>query len=284
MAYVPTIRGRRLARELRILREELGLTGDAAAERLGWDQAKISRVETAKMRVTVGEVMELCEAYEVSGERRSALVTLAREARKQGWWHTYRSVLKSGFSDYLAFESEAQWYRSYEVHLIPGLLQTEAYARATLHNSAILSTPHEVERAVEARLARQERITTVTSPLQVFQIIEEGALRRVIGNAETMRDQLHHLIKLGSVANVSLQVVPYRSASHVALDGPFTVLGFDDYPNVLYVEHFGGCQYYEKPEETAHGNVVFEHLRGSALNASDSAALIRRIIEQTSGQ
>jgi transcriptional regulator with XRE-family HTH domain len=279
MAYVPTIRGRRLARELRHAREQLKLTGEMAAERLGWDQAKISRIENAKMRVTVGEVMEVCESYEITDERRAELIKLAREAKEPGWWHSYRSVLKSGFSDYLAFESEADQYRSHDVHLIPGLFQTEAYVRAVFETSAALSTPGEIDQAVKARLVRQERLTSPEKPLQVFQIIEEGALRRVIGSYPTMREQLRHLIKLGELPNVELQIVPYKS-SNDALDGPFTVLNFEDYPDVLYVEHFGGCQYYEKHDETTRGSVVFERLRGSALTPSDSVALIRQVIEE----
>src|SRR4051794_12217721 len=113
MAYVPTIRGRRLAREIRKLREAQGLTGPQASELLGWDQAKISRVENAKMRVTVGEVMEVCESYQVTGDQRADLIQLAREARIQGWWTSYGDVLKQGFTDYLAFEAEATAYRSY---------------------------------------------------------------------------------------------------------------------------------------------------------------------------
>lgn len=280
MAYVPTIRGRRLARELRQAREGLGLTGEQVARRLGWNQAKISRIETAKMRVTVGEVMELCEAYEIAGARRDELIILSREARKQGWWHSYLSVLKSGFGDYLEFESEADQYRSHDIHLIPGLFQTEAYARAVFRTSAVLTTPEEIDRAVEARLARQARLTSSEHPLRVSQIIEEGALRRAIGSSRTMREQLHHLIELGQLPNVELQIAPYRSTNHLALDGPFTLLHFAEYPDVLYVEHFMGCQYYERPEETAHASVVLERLRRSALDPSDSIALIRQVIEE----
>lgn len=282
MPYVPTIRGRRLARDLRQIREARKLKGDEAAALVGWDQGKISRVENAKMRVTVGEVMELCEAYEISGERRAELIQLAREARKQGWWLPYRGVLKQGFSDYLAFEAEADQYRSYEVHLMPGLLQTEDFARAVLRTSRVLRMPEEIDRAVEARVARQKRLTSTENPLQMWQIIEEGALRRTIGDITTMRAELDHLLEVSRLPNVSLQVIPYRSATHVALDGPFTLLGFNDYPDVLYVEHFGGCQYFEKPEETADGKVVFDHLRSSALNTADSAALIRQVAKELS--
>ncbi|WP_019631522.1 helix-turn-helix domain-containing protein [Actinomadura atramentaria] len=277
MAYIPTIRGRRLARELRALREERGMTGAEAAALLGWDGGKLSRIETAKVRVTVGEVMEICEEYKIEGEQRANLIQLARDARKQGWWQPYQGVLKPGFSDYLAFEAEAQQYRSYEVQLIPGLLQCESYARAVLRTSTELRTTEEVERAVEARVARQKRLTDAADQLQVFQIIEEGALHRLIGGAETMREQHEHLLDLSMLPNVSIQVIPFRAASYMAFDGPFVLFNFDGYPDILYVEHFGGCQYYEKLAETAHGRVVYEHLQATALNTSDSAALIRNL-------
>jgi hypothetical protein len=222
----------------------------------------------------------LCEAYGISGDQRAELIQLARDARKQGWWHPYREVLRAGFGDYLAFEAEALSLRAYDIHLIPGLFQTEAYARAVLATEQLMRTTEDMERAVQARLARQERLTSPDKPIHAFQVIEEAALRRIIGDAETMREQLAHLLEVGKQSNVSLQVVPYRAAAHAALDGAFLLMAFDGYPDVLYIEHFMGCQYYEKPEETAHGNVVFDHLRASALNAVDSAALIRRVIKE----
>jgi hypothetical protein len=280
MPYTPTVRGRRLAHELRRIREELKLTVYDTAERTEWDQGKVSRIENAKMRCTTGEVMELCEAYGIGGDQRAELIQLARDARKQGWWHPYREVLRAGFGDYLAFEAEALSLRAYDIHLIPGLFQTEAYARAVLATEQLMRTTEDMDRAVQARLARQERLTSADNPIHVYQVIEEAALRRIIGDAEMMREQLAHLLEVGKQSNVSLQVVPYRAAAHAALDGAFLLMAFDGYPNVLYIEHFMGCQYYEKPEETAHGNVVFDHLRASALNAVDSAALIRRVIKE----
>jgi transcriptional regulator with XRE-family HTH domain len=274
------VRGRRLARELRRIREELKLTVYNTADRTEWDQGKVSRIENAKMRCTTGEVMELCEAYGITGDQRAELIQLARDARKQGWWHPYRDVLKVGFGDYLAFEAEAVGLRWYEIHLIPGLFQTEDYARAVLGSSRF-RTPEETERAVQARLDRQKHLTSTDDPIQVWLILEEAALRRIIGDAATMRGQLERLLEVGKQPNVSIQVVPYRAATHAALDGPFLLMAFDGYPNVLYIEHFMGCQYYEKSEETTHASVVFDHLRASALNAADSAALIRHVIKET---
>src|SRR5262249_15013124 len=121
MPYTPTVVGRQLARELRHLREQAGMTGEQAADAVAWEQSKISRMENAKMRITSGEVMELCEAYDVGDEKRAQLVQLSRNARNRGWWHEYGDYVKKGFIDYLAFEAEARTYRSYETQVIPGV-------------------------------------------------------------------------------------------------------------------------------------------------------------------
>jgi hypothetical protein len=236
-------------------------------------------METARMRITSGEVMELCEAYSVGGEERDELVRLAREARRQGWWHPYRDVLKAGFSQFLSFEAEAVTYRSYEAQVIPGLLQTGEYARAVLFGSRVRSS-EEAERAVRVRLARQARVTAAQDPLNVWQIVEEAALHRMVGGPQTMREQLGHLLELGELANVSLQVLPYKAGVHAAIDGPFVLLTFNGYPDVLYLEHLMGCLYLEEPDETGAAELIFDHLRAAALNTGDSAALIRDVTER----
>src|SRR3569833_1726 len=132
MPYTPTVRGRQLARELRHLREGAGLTGEQVAVKMGWEQSKISRMETAKMRITSGEVMELCETYGIDGTKRDQLVKLARSARHRDWWREYSDYLKKGFNGFLAFEAAARTSRGYEAQVIPGILQCEEYARAIL--------------------------------------------------------------------------------------------------------------------------------------------------------
>ncbi len=278
MPYVPTIGGRQLARELRHLRECAGMTGEQAARALAWEQSKVSRMETGKMRITSGEVMELCEAYGVDGDERARLVQLAREARKKGWWHAYSDYVKKGFIDYLALEAEAHTYRSYESQVLPGIFQIEEYARAIFRGSQP-RTAEEIERGVELRLARQERVVSSNDPLNVWAIIDECALRRVIGGPSVMKAQLHRLLELGQLANVSIQVLPYQAGVHPAIDGPFILLAFDGYPDVLYIEHLMGCIYLERPKETLHGSLVFDHLRSAALNVAASAKLIREVAQ-----
>lgn len=276
MPYTATVRSRRLARELRKLRQEAKLSGDQVARELEWEQSKISRMENAKMRITSGEVMELLELYGITGDQRTELVRLARESRKKGWWHSYEDVLSTGFSDYLAFESEALSYRTYQSQLIPGILQTADYARAVFR-SARPRTPEEIERAVEARLARQVRLTSSRDPLHARLVIDEATLNRLVCSAVVMKAQLHRVLELSDLANVSLQVIPHEAGVHAAIDGPFTLLTFDGYPDVLYMEHFMGWIYMEKPPETLRGTVVFDHLTASALNASNSARLIHQV-------
>jgi transcriptional regulator with XRE-family HTH domain len=281
MPYTPTISGRQLARELRHLREQSGMTGEHAAAAIGWEQSKISRMETAKMRITSGEVMELCEAYGIGGDERARLVQLARNARQRDWWHEYGDFVKKGFIDYLAFEAEAQTSRGYEVQVIPGVFQTEEYARAILRSSQPRG-PEEIERGVQLRLARQRRITAPVDPLNVWAVIDEAVLRRVVDSPAVMRAQLEHLIELGELGNVSIQVLPYQVGIHAALDGPFVILTFDGYPDLLYIEHLMGCVYLEKPSETARGSLIFDHLRSAALNTGDSTTLIREIVKNIS--
>src|SRR4051812_10186940 len=132
MPYTPTVRGRQLARELRKMRERSDLTGEQVAAKMGWEQSKVSRMETAKMRITSGEVMELCEMYGIGGDKRDQLVLLARSARQRDWWRDYSDYVKKGFIDFLAFEAEAQTSHGYEAQVIPGILQCAEYARAIL--------------------------------------------------------------------------------------------------------------------------------------------------------
>jgi transcriptional regulator with XRE-family HTH domain len=281
MPYTPTIGGRQLARELRDLREQRGLTGEQAAVMIGWEQSKISRMENAKMRITSGEVMELCEAYGIDGDERARLIHHARNARQRDWWHEYGDFVKKGFIDYLAFEAEAVTSRGYEVQVIPGVFQTEEYAQAIFHSSQPRKQ-EEVDRAVELRLARQKRITATDDPLNVWAVIDEAVLHRVVGSPAVMQGQLERLLELGELPNVSIQVLPFQAGIHAALDGPFVILTFESYPDLLFIEHLMGFVYLEKISDTARGNLIFDHLRSAALNTNDTAVLIREQVKKIS--
>jgi transcriptional regulator with XRE-family HTH domain len=279
MPYTPTVRGRQLARELRHLREQAGMTGEQVAAKMSWEQSKISRMETAKMRITSGEVMELCEAYGIDGAKRQKLIELARGARHRDWWHEYSDYVKKGFIDFLAFEAEARTSCGYEAQVIPGILQHERYARAILLGAQPRRS-EEVDRGVELRVARQQRVTRTDNPLNVWAVIDEGVLHRVVESPEVMVEQLKHLLDLGELGNVSIQVLPYQAGIHAAIDGPFALLTFDGYPDLLYIEHLVGCVYLEKPSDTDQGRLIFDHLRSAALNTGDSSRLIREQVKE----
>jgi transcriptional regulator with XRE-family HTH domain len=281
MPYVPTIRARRLAHELRRLREERKITMEHLAEKIGWEQSKISRVENARSRTTGGDVMELCSVYGIEGEQLDELVRLARESRIRGWWHPYQDVLKEGFSDFLSFEAAATTCRGFEVSVVPGLFQTAEYARALFRSSTGL-TDEQIDRSVRVRLARQERLTNGENPLDVWQILDESALRRLVGDPGMMKVQFQHLLELGQLSNVSLQVLPFAAGVHAAIDGPFVLLGFESYPDIWYLENLRGGIFLEEPDQTRDGSIVFDHLRSAALNTSSSAAMISEAIDQLS--
>ncbi len=257
------------------------MTGEQVAAKIGWEQSKISRMETAKMRITSGEVMELCEIYSADDGKRDQLVMLARSARHRDWWREYSDDVKKGFIDFLAFEAEARTSRGYEAQVIPGILQCEEYTRAILLGAKPRRTVA-VDRGVQIRLARQQRVTQSVDPLNVWAVIDEAVLHRIVDRPEVMVSQLKRLLDLGELGNVSIQVLPYRAGIHAAIDGPFVLLTFDGYPDLLYIEHLVGCVYLEKPAETEQGNMIFDHLRSAALNTSDSMALIRAQVKELS--
>jgi hypothetical protein len=223
--------------------------------------------------------MELCETYSIGGDKRDQLILLARSARQRDWWRDYSDYVKKGFIDFLAFEAEARTSCGYEAQVIPGILQCAEYARAILLGTEKRRSD-EVERAVQLRVKRQERVTQSKDPLQVWAVIDESILHREIEPPGVLAKQLQHLLDLGELGNVSIQVLPYRAGIHAAIDGPFVLLSFDGYPDLLYIEHLVGCVYLEKPAETGKGRTIFDHLRSAAFNTGDSSVLIRERVEE----
>jgi hypothetical protein len=169
----------------------------------------------------------------------------------------------------------------YEAQVIPGILQTEDYARAILRG-AQAREPEEIDRGTELRLARQKRITAEEDPLNVWAVIDEAVLHRVVDSPAVMKAQLEHLLYLNELATVSIQVLQYEAGIHPAIDGPFVLLAFESYPDLLYIEHLMGCVYLEKASETDRGRMIFEHLRSAALNTGESTTLISEKIKNMS--
>jgi transcriptional regulator with XRE-family HTH domain len=279
-AQSPTVRRRRLALELRRLREAAKLTCEEVADRLECSASKISRVETGRVSVSPRDVRDMLEIYGVPDLQRDALVQLARESRQKGWWHAYGDSVQPHFATYLGLESAASEIRIYEVNLIPGLLQTEEYARAVIAAGMVNSPRADIERRVALRMERQR--LTITSPPKVWAVLDEAALRREVGGPEVMRMQLEYLRELGGLRNVSLQVIPFGGGAHPAMGRPFIILVFGEEadPDVVYLEDLTSALWVENVEEVDRYNVFFNHLQATALSFDNSAALMTAVLKE----
>jgi transcriptional regulator with XRE-family HTH domain len=277
----PTVRRRRLALELRRLREAARLTCEEVAEHLECSASKISRVETGRVSVSPRDVRDMLEIYGVSGQERDSLVQLARDSRQKGWWHAYSDTINPQFATYVGLESAASEIRVYEVSLIPSLLQTEDYARAIITSGIMNGTGEEMERSVALRMARQPALTRDDDPPLLWTVLDEAALRRRVGGSELMRAQLEHVLELSSLKNVALQVIPFGAGAHPAMGRPFVILVFPERidPDVVYLEDLTSAFYLEDVDEVDRYNVFFNHLRATALSFDESAALITSVLK-----
>lgn len=271
----PTVRRRRLGMELRRLREAAGMSNEEVCERLEWSSAKLSRVENARQGVNHGDVADLCDLYEAGEDIKKRLVTLAREARRRGWWQTYNDVLPAGqFSTYIGLEAAASELSVFNVELIPGLLQTPDYARALFRSSAPPKTDTEIERMLTVRLERQ-KLLGQSDPLHMWLVLDEVALLRPVGGREVMRGQLHHLIQAAQKPHITVQILPLSAGAHQAMDDPFAVLNFaDDEPSAVYLENLVSSLYLEGQDDVKRYTVLFDHLRATALSTRESIDVI----------
>jgi transcriptional regulator with XRE-family HTH domain len=272
----PSARSRRLAAELLRLREMSGLSREQVAERLDWSVSKLWRVETARSRAHHGDVADILDIYEIAGERREALTKLAREARRRGWWHSYADVLAEGFDVYVDLEAEASAIRTYESQIVPGLLQTVDYAHAVLTAAWVAIEPEEIDRRVAVRMRRQELAMARDRPSQLWAIVDEAVLRRVVGGREVMRAQVSRLAEAARQTNITLQVLPFSVGAHIAMLGTFVLLSFPEQgdADVVYLETDTSSLYLEEAQEIGRYGEIFDHLRASALAPRESIAFI----------
>ncbi|MFC8583166.1 helix-turn-helix domain-containing protein [Streptomyces sp. NPDC057217] len=283
----PTVRRRRLGSELRRLREAKGLTlEDVEAEAPVLKESKVSRVETARIGVKPADLDALLDLYGVGTDeedeegaaKRALLHSLAKTGARRGWWQTYRDVISPTYADLISLEDSATSLRSYQTVLIPGLLQTAAYARATMTALQMTSTVEHVDGLVQVRRARQA-VLTRPSPPELWAIIHEAALRPRIKDAPSvMRDQLQHLMDQAELPHVSLQVLPLDAPPHPGLSGPYTIIGFPENDlDVVLVEHLTSALYVEDTAEVSRYGSAFERLRAAALPFDASADLIAKL-------
>jgi len=271
-AHSPTVRRRRLSGELRRLRDHAQLTIDDVAEKLACSASKISRIETGHVSVTPRDTRDMLKLYGVEPNQLEALVQLAKEARKKGWWHSYNEVFTGAF---VGLEAETSSLRAYQALLVPGLLQTEDYMRAVIRAARPDATEAHVEKRVKARLARQ-RLLTDLDPPRYWAVIDEAVLCRTVGGPKVMRAQLNWLIARASLPHVTIQVLPFSAGAHAGMEGPFLILGFPEQadPDVVYVDNTTAGIYLEEPAEILRYTLMFDHLRAAALAPDDTLTRI----------
>ncbi|WP_197319253.1 helix-turn-helix transcriptional regulator [Saccharomonospora sp. NB11] len=268
----PTVRRRRLAGELRRLREKAALTIDEVGEKLECSASKISRIETGHVGVTPRDVRDMLELYGVQGDDQEALVQLAREARKRGWWHAYNEVFTGAF---VGLEADASSLKAFQALLVPGLLQTERYARAVIRAMRPGAEDAEIDRRVAARMARQ-RLLRDPNPPEYWAVIDEAVLRRMVGGHDVMAEQFTQLCEIARLPHVTVQVVPFEAGAHPGMEGPFLILGFPEPadPDVVYVDSTNSGLYLELEADVRRYALMFDHLRAAALKPDDSLDVI----------
>jgi transcriptional regulator with XRE-family HTH domain len=274
----PTVRRRQLGRELRRLREDAGLHLDQLAGQLRCSPSRVSRIETARIRITPGTVHEILDILDIRDERRDSLVALARRAEEPGWWQAYTDVLPYEYATYIALESEATALRSFEPLVVHGLLQTPDYARAVITKATLHHSPDDAEPLVRARIARQA-VLTRDNPLQMWVLIAEESLHRTVGGPRVMRTQLERLTEVAALPHVRLQILSFKQGAHAAMTGAFSILELPDPedPDVVYVESVAGDMYVESPHGVDLCTRIFAALAADALDERDSLRLVRRL-------
>ena len=249
-----TVRRMQLGARLRTLRQAKGISREDAGYAIRGSESKISRMELGRVAFKERDVIDLLKLYGVEDEKEHArLIAMAREANTPGWWHAYGDVLTSWFQNYLDLEQSAELIRTYEVQFVPGLLQTDAYARAVIMLGHGTASRDEIDRRADLRMARKQLLTRPDGP-RLWAVIDEAVLHRAIGGRAVLREQIEFLIEATRLRNVRLQVIPFHSGGHAASGGAFTILRFphSDVPDVVYIEHLTSGLYLDKRDDVDH--------------------------------
>ena len=280
----PTVRHRRLAAELRRLRGRAEMTGDQVAERLGWSPSKISRLEHGRTSYKLRDVAALLELYEVRGSYREELLTLTKDTARRSWLENESASLPSRFATYVSMEAEAQSIWDWEPQIVPGLLQTEDYARSIFEawQSVVTMSPAEIQRRIEIRLARQD-VLTRDPPLALSVVLDESVLSREIGDAAVMHDQLSYLLDCAKRPTIEVRVLPL-TAYHPILTGSFTYMQFTGAEDVVTIEHLESNNYIQGEDDTYQYRLAFERLVTESLSPQKSQELIQNHSQLLRGQ
>jgi transcriptional regulator with XRE-family HTH domain len=271
----PTLRRRELASRLRDLRKQAGLTVEDVAHELLCSPPKISRIETGTRSASLRDVRDLCRLYGVSDAEQARLMTIAREAKQQGWWAKFDDL---SIETLIGLEIEAKRISSYEAAIVPWAFQTEPYARAVIKGILPRIDDRILDERVTARMTRQELLRSPEPPYLWF-LIDESALRRAVGGGRVMRDQLSKILEVAATPNVTMQVVPFEAGAQPGLDNTFTLLEFDSSAQspVVFIENLAGNLFLERDTEIQRYREILEHLRACALSPANSIKFIEEI-------
>nr|WP_083924159.1 helix-turn-helix transcriptional regulator [Nocardiopsis lucentensis] len=270
----PSLRLRRLSTELRHSRQAAGYTAAKVAKELGWSHPKVTKMETTESkRIKPEDLDKLMDLYGIDDpERRDCMQALAKDARVRGWWSRYKDAFKN--ESLPDFETEASTLRTYESQVIPGLLQTPAYAEAIFRGGRY-TNPQEIERRAEARMGRRG-ILTRFNPVHLRAVIDESAFQRLISGREVLAAQLRHLLHMAQMPHIDIQMLPLSKGAHSGLTAPFTIL---DFPNLLdssivCVETLSDALYLEEPDDVELYAATFGDVQASAISAAETAEYI----------
>ncbi|MEU4243143.1 helix-turn-helix transcriptional regulator [Actinoplanes sp. NPDC026619] len=271
----PTIARWQLGRQVKALREGAKISQLQIAEVLGCSESKIYKIEAGDVGINRGDLIVMLDRYGIASDdlQRETAFELQKQGKQRGWWAQY-GALSNVYSMYVGLESAATEIKDFELAVVPGLLQTEDYARA-IQTAALPDQPAEAERRVDLRIARQACLTEEPT-LNFWAVVDEAVLRRRTGGNEVMRTQLHHLIEMGKRPNVTIQVLPFTEGWHPGTSGSFSILEFPDgvHSPVAYIESPAGDVYLEREDDIRRVTLTYTHLQTAALSTSKSRELI----------
>jgi transcriptional regulator with XRE-family HTH domain len=280
----PTIARWQLARELRRLREAARITHREIAEVIDCSESKIYKIESGDVGLGRSDLLVMLDRYGLKDgtedEVRATLLDWQKQGKERGWWAKF-GQLPNPYSMYIGLESAATAVRNFELAVIPGLLQTDDYARAVISATCSQDGDGEIERRVQVRMARQACLTE-DPPLSYWAIIDEGALHRQIGGKEVMRAQLTHLIEMSKRPNVTVQILPFAEGAHPGTLGSVILLEFPEevHSPVAYVETYAGDVYLEKEDDLRRVTLTYTHMHAAALSVTKSRELIAAVAKQ----
>jgi transcriptional regulator with XRE-family HTH domain len=264
--------------QLRRLREASGITREAAGYAIRASEAKISRLEAGRVGFKRRDVADLLAMYGVTDEStRDTVVRLAEQANEPAWWHRYNDTVPGWFSTFVGLEQAAAIIRCYEAQYVPGLLQTEAYANAVIDLGRLVRVD-QVSQRVELRMHRKE-LLSMPNPPDYWAVIDESALRRIMGSREIMRDQLDHMVEASKRPNITVQVVPFDRSDAAVLGGSFTLLRFTepDLPDIVYIEQINSALYLNRSEDVDLYLKIVDRLAAGALTPTRSSEMIASV-------